>query len=234
MFHMLLGYLIVRALPPLARLLGRLPRLASAALAWLLNSARKPFHLINYLGSCAGARIIPLARMPGMLDRVAAGLQSRLQQEIDGDLGRGMHYPTTWDPFFTSYMTLAELYRYPNLHYRHHRQQLTLPGAAPLTAAAANRAHGALVAQRASGGQRRDITLVMAQVRAPPCTANRRRGSVSQPRDWRRTIRPSQIAHCAKTPNRRPGLQDHEDGRGANSRSATPATSAASQPTAGG
>jgi hypothetical protein len=131
LFHMLLGYLIVRALLPLARLLGRLPRLASAALAWLLNSARKPFHLINYLGSCAGARIIPLARMPGMLDRVAAGLQSRLQQETDGDRGRGMHYPTTWDPFFTSYMTLVELYRYPNLHYRHHRQQLTLPGAAP-------------------------------------------------------------------------------------------------------
>jgi uncharacterized damage-inducible protein DinB len=38
-----------------------------------------------------------------------------------------MHYPTTWDPLFTRYMTLADLYRYPIRHYRHHRQQLTLP-----------------------------------------------------------------------------------------------------------
>lgn len=126
LFHMLLGYLIVRALLPLTRVFGRLPGLASAGFAWLLNSAHRPFHVINYLGSCAGARIIPPARMPVMLDRVAAALQRRLQQETDGDLGRGMHYPTTWDPFFTSYMTLAELYRYPTLHYGHHRQQLTL------------------------------------------------------------------------------------------------------------
>lgn len=131
LFHMLLGYLIVRALLPLARTLGRLPGPASAAYAWLLNSARRPFHVINYLGSCAGARIIPPARMPGTLDRVAAVLQRRLSREIDRDLGRGMHYPTTWDPYFTSYMTLAELYHYPTLHYRHHREQLTLPTATP-------------------------------------------------------------------------------------------------------
>jgi hypothetical protein len=78
LFHMLLGYLIVRALLPPTRVFGRLPGLASARFAWLLNSARRPFHVINYLGSCAGARIIPPARMPGMLDRVAAALQRRL------------------------------------------------------------------------------------------------------------------------------------------------------------
>jgi hypothetical protein len=131
LFHMLLGYLVVRALLPLATLFGRLPGRASAAFAWLLNSARTPFHVINFLGSCAGARIIPPARMPGMLDRVTAALQRRMHQETDGDLGRGMHYPTTWDPFFASSMTLAELYRYPARHYHYHRQQLTLPGAAP-------------------------------------------------------------------------------------------------------
>ena len=131
LFHMLFGYLIVRALLPLARFLGRRPRRASAALACLLNCARRPFHLINYLGSCAGARIIPPARMPGVLNRVTGALRRRLQHETDGDLGRGMHYPTTWDPFFAEYMTLAELYRYPTLHYRHHRRQLTLPEAGP-------------------------------------------------------------------------------------------------------
>ena len=37
-----------------------------------------------------------------------------------------MHYPTRWDPFFTGYMTLADLYRYPTRHYDFHRRQLTL------------------------------------------------------------------------------------------------------------
>jgi hypothetical protein len=37
-----------------------------------------------------------------------------------------MYYPTTWDPFFTGYMTLAALYRYPTQHFNYHRQQLTL------------------------------------------------------------------------------------------------------------
>jgi hypothetical protein len=126
LFHMLLGYLVVRALLILVRAFGLLPDRASKAFAWLLNTARRPFHLINYLGSCAGARIIPPARMPGMLDRITAALQGRLQREADAALDRGMRYPTSWDPFFTSYMTLADLYRYPTQHYRYHRQQLTL------------------------------------------------------------------------------------------------------------
>jgi hypothetical protein len=38
----------------------------------------------------------------------------------------GMHCPTRWDPFFTGYMTLADLFRYPTRHYDFHRRQLTL------------------------------------------------------------------------------------------------------------
>jgi hypothetical protein len=133
LFHMLLGYLIVRALLPIARLFGRLPGPASAGFACLLNSARRPFHLINYLGSCAGARIIPPARLPRMLDYVTAALQRRLERETDAALDRGMRYPISWDPFFTSHMTLAELYRYPTQHYQYHRQQLTLAWAEPST-----------------------------------------------------------------------------------------------------
>lgn len=133
LFHMLLGYLIARALLPLTRLFGRLPGPASAGFARLLNSASRPFHLINYLGSCVGARIIPPARLPGMLDHVTAALQRRLRRETDAALDRGMRYPTSWDPFFNSHMTLAELYRYPTQHYRYHRQQLTLASAEPPT-----------------------------------------------------------------------------------------------------
>jgi hypothetical protein len=29
-----------------------------------------------------------------------------------------MPYPTTWDPFFASYMTLADIYHYPTRHFR--------------------------------------------------------------------------------------------------------------------
>ena len=64
LFHMLFGYLIVRALLILARIFGLLPDAASRAFARLLDSAQRPFHLINYLGSRAGARLIPPRRMP--------------------------------------------------------------------------------------------------------------------------------------------------------------------------
>ena len=64
LFHMLFGYLIVRALLILARIFGLLPGAASRAFARLLDSAQRPFHLINYLGSRAGARLIPPGACP--------------------------------------------------------------------------------------------------------------------------------------------------------------------------
>jgi hypothetical protein len=113
LFHMLFGYLVVRALLVLVRVFGLLPGGAGKAFAKLLDSAHRPFDLINYLGSCAGAWIIPPGRMTRMLDRVIAALQQRLQRETGPALRRGMHYPTTWDPFFAGYMTLAGIYHYP-------------------------------------------------------------------------------------------------------------------------
>ena len=126
LFHMLFGYLIVRALPVLARVFGLLPDGASKAFARLLDSAHRPFDLINYLGSCAGARIIAPRRMTRMLDRVIAALQQHLQRETRAALRLGMHYPTSWDPFFADYMTLADIYHYPTQHFRFHQRQLTL------------------------------------------------------------------------------------------------------------
>jgi hypothetical protein len=126
LFHMLFGYLVVRALLVLVRVFGLLPDGASKAFARLLDSAHRPFDLINYLGSCGGAWIIASRRMPGMLDRVIAALQRHLERESDSALHRGMHYPTTWDPFFADYMTLADIYRYPTQHFRFHQRQLTL------------------------------------------------------------------------------------------------------------
>jgi len=129
LFHMLFGYLITRALLMIARIFGRLPDSAGKAFARLLDAARRPFHLINYLGSCAGARIIPYSHMRSSLDWVITALEASLETEHDATLRRGMNYPTTWDPFFTGYMTLADLYRYPTRHFEFHREQLTLTDA---------------------------------------------------------------------------------------------------------
>ena len=155
LFHMLFGYLIVRALLILARIFGLLPGAASRAFARLLDSAQRPFHLINYLGSCAGARLIPPRRMTPMLNHVIAALQQHLERETGSALRRGMHYPATWDPFFASYMTLADIYRYPTRHFRFHQRQLTL-GRAPATGttgpAAAAAGRGTSTGSRAEAG----------------------------------------------------------------------------------
>ena len=126
LFHMLFGYLIIRALLILVRVFGLLPDGASKAFARLLDSAHRPFDLVNYLGSCVGARIIPPRRMTRVLDHVITALQQHLQRETSSALRRGMHYPATWDPFFADYMTLADIYRYPTQHFRFHQRQLTL------------------------------------------------------------------------------------------------------------
>jgi len=49
-----------------------------------------------------------------------------MTREPDTALRRGMHYPTSWDPFFASYMTLYDLYCYPTQHFGFHQRQLTL------------------------------------------------------------------------------------------------------------
>ena len=51
---MLFGYLIVRTLLGLVRMFGRLPDSYSRVFAACLNSGTRPFHVVNYLGSCGG------------------------------------------------------------------------------------------------------------------------------------------------------------------------------------
>ena len=55
-----------------------------------------------------------------------AALERSLEREPDSALRRGMHCPTSWDPFFTDYMTLYDIYQYPTRHFDFHRRQLTL------------------------------------------------------------------------------------------------------------
>lgn len=126
LFHMVFGYLLVRVLLPLVHALSRLPAPVGRGWAALLNSATRPFHVVNYLGSVGGARVFDHARMGRLLDRTVAALRRLLEAETEAALHRGMPFPVGWDPYFTTYMTVAEVYRYPTRHFEHHRRQLTL------------------------------------------------------------------------------------------------------------
>jgi hypothetical protein len=126
LFHMVFGYMVVQRLLILVRVFGRLPDRVSRAYARALDNATTPFHAINYYGSCAAALVYNRRRMGAKLDRVIASLQRKLVRESDGALQRGMHFPPRWDPFFTGYMTLADVYRYPSRHFDFHARQLAL------------------------------------------------------------------------------------------------------------
>ncbi|MGO4596385.1 DinB family protein [Terrabacter sp. 2RAF25] len=128
LFHMVFGFLVVRRLLPLVRFLGRRPRWVGSSFARLLDAARVPFHWVNYAGSCGGALVFDRKRMGRLCDRTIASLVRSLESETAQRLDEGMPFPPSWDPYFTSFMTLAEVYAYPELHYRHHRAQLTLQG----------------------------------------------------------------------------------------------------------
>lgn len=126
LLHMVFGYMLVKRLLLLVHLLGRLPEPISRVFARFLNAATKPFHPINYYGSCAATLYYNRRRMGAKLDRVVASINRKLTSESDQTLRRGMHFPTGWDPFFTDYMTLEDVYRYPGKHFDFHARQLTL------------------------------------------------------------------------------------------------------------
>lgn len=127
LFHMVFGFLVVRRLLPLVRLVSRLPAPVGRGFARLLDSAHRPFHVVNYLGACGGALVFNRKRMGWLGDRTIESLRRSLERDSEDVLAAGMPFPTTWDPYFTSVMSLVDVYRYPVLHYEHHRAQLTLP-----------------------------------------------------------------------------------------------------------
>jgi hypothetical protein len=126
LFHMMFGYLLVRRLHFLVGVMGRLPDGVSRVFAAVLDAGTRPFHVVNYLGSLGGARVLGHAGMERVFDRVVNGLAGSLLRASDADLARGMHFPTGWDPYFRDVMTLAEVHHYATQHYLHHRRQLTL------------------------------------------------------------------------------------------------------------
>jgi hypothetical protein len=128
LFHMLFGYLLVHNLLMLVKVFARLPRAFSKTFAATLNAATKPFHVVNYVGSLGGGRVLGRSGMGWVMDVVVGRLQRLVAGTSEDDLNRGMHFPTGWDPYFSDYMTLRDIYPYPTQHYDHHRHQLTLLG----------------------------------------------------------------------------------------------------------
>jgi hypothetical protein len=126
LFHMLFGYLLVHNLLILVKVLSRLPRPVSKAFAATLNAATRPFHVVNYLGSLGGGRVLGRPGMRRLMDLVVRRLQRFVTDAGEDALNRGMHFPVGWDPYFRDYMTRREIFHYPTQHYDHHRRQLTL------------------------------------------------------------------------------------------------------------
>jgi hypothetical protein len=126
LFHMLFGYMIVVRLIPLVKVLSRLPPTIRRAFAAVLDSATPLFNSVNYWGSVGGSRLYPPDRLPAKFDAVTSHLQRRLRSETSAALKRSTNFPTRWDPFFTTTMTLADVYHYPTQHFDFHQHQLAL------------------------------------------------------------------------------------------------------------
>jgi DinB superfamily len=126
LFHMLLGYLIIRALRNLVVLFSRLPEPVGRTYARLLNAVTVPFDAVNFAGSWLAGVVLPRWVLLRLFDGVIAALHRRLDNESEATLARSMHYPTRWDPFFRNVMTLTDVYHFPTQHFDFHRAQLTL------------------------------------------------------------------------------------------------------------
>ena len=98
------------------------PRLLRA-----LNAGTRPVQTINYLGSCGGAMVFHGPRLVHLCDWVIDALHRHLDQETEEALGRTMHFPVGWDPYFRDTMTLFDVYRFGTQHSDFHARQLTLP-----------------------------------------------------------------------------------------------------------
>ncbi len=90
---MLLGYGLVRSLLPLVRTFGRLPESYGRAFAGVLNAGTRPFHVVNYLGACAGATVLHGQRLSSKVDRTIDALHRHLDAETRTSLACSMHFP---------------------------------------------------------------------------------------------------------------------------------------------
>jgi len=126
LFHMVFGYMVVRALLPLVRVVSALPAPVGGAFAKVLNAGTRPFDVVNYWGSRTASLVYNRDRMGRKLERTLSALARRLERETPRSLSRTMPFPDKWDPFFKPRMTIHEVYAYPTQHFDFHAGQLSL------------------------------------------------------------------------------------------------------------
>ena len=126
LFHMVFGYMVVRALLPLVRVMSRMPKPVRRAFGAALNAGTIPFDVINYWGSRSAALVFNRHRMGRQMQRTIKALTRNLEKESTQSLARWMYFPDRWDPFFEPTMTLRDVYAYPTLHFDFHARQLSL------------------------------------------------------------------------------------------------------------
>ena len=105
---------------PLVHAFGKWSAAWSRHFAAALNTGRRAFHLINYLGSCGGGQVLPKTVMAASDDRTVHALQRKLSGETEENLALTMHFPTSWDPYFRDTMSVADVYHYGTQHFDHH------------------------------------------------------------------------------------------------------------------
>lgn len=63
-------------------------------------------------------------RIGNLYDRVLVALLKKVASIKDEEWERGMYYPAKWDPNFSEFMTLEELFHYPVAHFYFHLNQI--------------------------------------------------------------------------------------------------------------
>lgn len=124
LFHITLGYGLIPVLLPIVKLFGRLSPVFSRKFAALLNWSTPLFNRVNAIAPRIGARIYKFDALGRKFDKVHDAIVKRLYSTQDEEWKFGMHLPVKWDPpRFEEFMELEGFFRYPILHFRHHKKQ---------------------------------------------------------------------------------------------------------------
>ena len=123
--HMLFGFIVVSVLLPMARVWGRLPNGSSKPFALLLNALTGPFNWFNALGARMQGKVLTHERIGKLYDRVYNALLNKVASIQDEEWSHGMYFPARWDPNFSDYMTIEELFQYPIRHFYFHLTQIS-------------------------------------------------------------------------------------------------------------
>lgn len=126
LFHMWFGQHIARVFIPVFGGFSRFPPGAAKAWSRLLTAATPFYNWINYAGSVAGAHTAGLERAQRWMTADTDWIIAWAERATHHQLAAGMSVPTSWDPYFTAWMSRADILTWAPKHYRHHRDQLTV------------------------------------------------------------------------------------------------------------